>query len=427
MSGRSLATAACAVLVVVSAQVPAASAEPSPCTAAGRVGPYLVLFDRNTPQYVAASQVANACGTMTGYYPQIAVGVAKGDPGFARRFGEDRAFGTPPAATAPRPKVRSTDPADVPGVDRTAEEWDLDAVGARHGTGSPAVVVGVLDSGIDPAHPELARAVARKDSAGCLTGVPDSGWAPTTSPHGTHVAGIIAAARDGQGTTGVAPGVRVASIKVIDDAGRVTPEAVVCGLVWAAEHHLPITNSSFSVEGVSCTQSSPVVREALARAVDYSSAAGTLNIAAATNDGVNLTRWSACAALPAGLRDVIAVSAVGRDGVKAGYSSYGLGVVDLAAPGGDGNDCVLSTVPGGYASLCGTSMAAPHVSGVAALLASEHPDYRAPQLRRALETSARPIPCPADYDLNGDGLQDAFCAGYTGYNGFYGHGLVTAP
>ncbi|MER6800233.1 S8 family serine peptidase, partial [Amycolatopsis mediterranei] len=113
--------------------------------------------------------------------------------------------------------------------------------------------------------------------------------------------------------------------------------------------------------------------------------------------------------------------------VKAGYSSYGLGVIDVTAPGGETGDCVLSAVPGGYAPLCGTSMAAPHVTGVLALLASAAPEARPRQLRRTLEAEALPMPCPADYDLTGDGLQDAYCAGYEGYNGFYGHGMVQVP
>jgi len=295
------------------------------------------------------------------------------------------------------------------------------------------VVVGVLDSGVDATHPELSRALASELSANCLTGAPDTteeAWLPTTSSHGTHVAGIIAAADDGKGITGVAPGVRLASVKVIDDRGYADPEAAVCGLMWAAGHRMKIANSSFSVWGVSCTQGDRVVREAMSRAVEYSTSAGTLNVAAATNDAARLTpsarSAAGCQALPAGLRDTIAVSAVGRDGVKASYSSYGLGVIDLAAPGGDGADCVLSTVPGGYDSLCGTSMAAPHVSGIAALLASKHPDYTVWQLRQALDSGARPMSCPTDYDLTHDGHQDAFCSGYTGYNAFYGHGLVSA-
>jgi subtilisin family serine protease len=137
--------------------------------------------------------------------------------------------------------------------------------------------------------------------------------------------------------------------------------------------------------------------------------------------------------LPAGLRGVVAVSAVGPTSLKASYSAYGLGLVDVTAPGGEvatgrqrGDACVLSTVPGGYAKYCGTSMAAPHASGVAALLASEHPKASPQELARLLNAQAEPVPCPADYDLHDTGAQDAYCSGYAPYNSFHGHGLVDA-
>jgi subtilisin family serine protease len=140
-----------------------------------------------------------------------------------------------------------------------------------------------------------------------------------------------------------------------------------------------------------------------------------------------------CVQLPAGVPGVVTVSAVGGNDVKAGYSSYGLGAVNVTAPGGDprqrttsGPRCVLSTVPGGYADSCGTSMAAPHVSGVVALLASTHPNATPKQLTRLLYSEANPIACPADYDLNGTGIQDAYCTGDATYNSFYGHGMVDA-
>src|SRR5699024_5103019 len=122
----------------------------------------------------------------------------------------------------------------------------------------------------------------------------------------------------------------------------------------------------------------------------------------------------------------VSVSASDREGRKAGYSAYGIGVIDLTAPGGDRGDCVLSTVPGGYGTLCGTSMAAPHVTGVAALVASQRPGLTAEQLQQVLIGSAAPVPCPEDYDLTGDGTQNAYCEGYAGFNGFYGHGRVDA-
>jgi subtilisin family serine protease len=171
------------------------------------------------------------------------------------------------------------------------------------------------------------------------------------------------------------------------------------------------------------------------RAVAHGTRHGVLTVAAATNESTDLGRRpdSSCRVLPAGLRGVVAVSAVGPTKLKASYSSYGLGVVDVTAPGGevaagqkDTNDCVLSTVPGGYERYCGTSMAAPHATGVVALLASEHPKAPPAQLTRLLTEQAEPISCPADYDLNGTGAQDAYCSGYAPYNSFHGHGLVDA-
>ncbi|WP_410612100.1 S8 family peptidase [Amycolatopsis sp. lyj-109] len=459
---RPLRAAVCTVLVLSGCVTagPAVAAE-SGC-AHGRALRYVVTFDRGTPEAAARSEIGGACGTTTVYYPQIAVAVAtSGDPEFGRRIGLDRAFSAQAGRLAaqraaevkPQPAratLPATDPAKVPTADLSQQQWDMRMIDAGAGPVGPAgsagrraVVVGVLDSGIDPDHPDLSAAIDPGDSAGCLTGAPDrspSAWAPTTSVHGTHVAGIIAAADDGRGVTGVAPGVRVASVKVIDDRGYADPEAAVCGLMWAASRHMRMTNSSFFVNpwSLSCIRGDDrgVVHEVLARAVEYSTSAGTVNVAAATNEAVDLTPSarsgtrgvsSGCEALPAGLRDVVAVSAVGAGRVKAGYSSYGLGVIDVTAPGGETGECVLSTVPGGYAPLCGTSMAAPHVTGVLALLASAAPEARPRQLRRALEAQAMPMPCPADYDLTGDGLQDAYCAGYEGYNGFYGHGMVHAP
>jgi subtilisin family serine protease len=174
----------------------------------------------------------------------------------------------------------------------------------------------------------------------------------------------------------------------------------------------------------------------LTRAVAYATSEGVLNVAAATNENVDMANPPdpSCRVLPAGLRGVLAVSSVGQDKLKAGYSAYGLGVIDVTAPGGEpvhgrsdpDGGCVLSTVPGGYARYCGTSMAAPHVSGVLALLASTHPKASPSTLTRLLNNQAQNVPCPADYDLSGTGAQDAYCSGYAPYNGFYGHGLVDA-
>jgi subtilisin family serine protease len=438
---------------------------------------YLVLFEPGTAQASARRSVGAACGTLTGYYPQIGVAVASSpDSRFPNRIGSGRAFsaervmrsqqGPHKADETDAAQAQLTsDPATVSTVDLTGEQWDMSMINAdrsrRIDAGSRDVVVGVLDSGVDPAHPDLRAALDPALSAGCLSGIPDTtrkAWVPTASAHGTHVAGTIAAADDGRGVAGVAPGVRIASVKVVDDDGFIFPEYAVCGLMWASVNDMAVTNNSYFVDPwlMTCNRDSErVVYEAVRRAVDYATDQGTLTVAAATNESTDLsdpsgqtadgpadvsgmdrrTLDSSCKVLPAGLRGVIAVSAVGSDEVKAGYSSYGLGVIDVTAPGGEARspdrpapkpECVLSTVPGGYDRYCGTSMATPHVTGVAALLAGEHPEASPPELSRMLNSQAEPVPCPDDYDLDDTGAQDAYCDGYAPYNGFYGHGMVDA-
>ncbi|WP_092777111.1 S8 family serine peptidase [Actinokineospora terrae] len=459
------AAAVSAVMVAAALAVPLiADGEPLedgslPCHPTGAQSRYLVLFTEVTSPEGASHEMTLACGSTVAYYPEIAVGVAtSGDPRFAERIGRDRAFSTEAVEAASGRHGRQAAPVTTGGgddtaVDRSGEQWDMDLIkaGAAHAvsTGSKGVLVGVLDSGIDATHPDLAHAVDPSKSAGCVSGKADQSpqaWAPTTSVHGTHVAGIIAAADDGLGITGVAPGVRLASVKVVDDDGTVRPESVVCGLMWAAANGMAVANNSYFVDPwpLTCDRGEEhVVFEAVRRAADHATSRGVLTVAAASNEERDLAspsgqtagpggQWrtldSSCRVLPAGLRGVVAVSAVGPDRVKAGYSAYGLGVIDVTAPGGEQSSgrCVLSTVPGGYAQVCGTSMAAPHVSGVAALLASTHPGASPQQLMRLLTSQATSIACPTDYDLDGTGGQDAYCSGYAPFNSFYGHGMVDA-
>jgi subtilisin family serine protease len=464
-----------------------AHADPGQATWAGCVqgGPtlrYLVLFADGTAASAAKAQINTACGATTIYYPQIAVAVAtSADPDFGQRMGPNRAYSaaadayTADEAEGAGPKSDdlpdgpaggvTSDPAAVSTKNLAGQQWDMAMIKANQAhhvdEGSQRVLVGVLDSGIDPDQPNLTGALDRSASAGCVSGAPDtaeSAWVPTTSSHGTHVAGTIAAADDGRGTSGVAPGVRVASVKVVDDDGYIYPEAAVCGFMWAAQQGMTIANNSYFVDPwvFTCDDSTGqhVIYQAVQRAVTYATRHGVLSIAAAGNGGVDLTDpgqdsrspdnvaaadqqqrqlGDDCAQLPAGVPGVVTVSAVGADGLKASYSSYGLGAVDVTAPGGDplqqaadGARCVLSTVPDGYASSCGTSMATPHAAGVAALLASTHPDATPKELTQLLDSEADPIACPADYDLNGTGAQDAYCTGDSTFNSFYGHGMVDA-
>lgn len=362
------------------------------------------------------------------------------------------------------PATLGGDDASEPDSDR---QWNLRMIGAdvahRVTDGSRQVTVGILDSGVDATHPDLAANLDPAQSVGCTSdGVADTrpdAWLPGNSGHGTHVAGIVGAARNGSGMVGVAPGVRLASIKVVDDQGFIYPEYVVCGMMWAADRQMAVTNNSYLVDpwnrwcGDDPDQAAVLtaLRRALAwseqqQVVTVASAGnGGEDLAAATTDSTSPTNGTSqqrrtgadCLAVPSGLPNVVTVSAVGPTRVKAYYSNYGAGAITVTAPGGDGwrdwsaetprqGDTIWSTLPGGrYGWLQGTSMAAPHVAGVVALMRSVHPTWSAAQVRLALQQQSRALSCPGGYDYNGDGRPDAVCTGPAG-QGFYGAGLVDA-
>ncbi|MFE1232778.1 S8 family serine peptidase [Streptomyces sp. NPDC058745] len=350
-------------------------------------------------------------------------------------------------------------------------QWDLPAIKAdkahRKTLGSSRVTVGVIDTGVDDTHPDLAPNFDTKASANCVSGVPDTtpgSWRPNPgeSDHGTHVAGTIAAAKNGIGVIGVAPGVKVSGIKVSTPDGFFYTEAVVCGFVWAAEHGVDITNNSYYTDPwmFACKndEDQKALIEAVSRATRYAEHRGTVNVAAAGNSKFDLAADSildnsspndttpgdrvidpkVCLDYPAMLPGVVTVSATGAKGLKASYSNYGLGVIDVSAPGGDRteyqtpdapavNGRILSTtVNGGYNYKAGTSMASPHTAGVLALLKSTHPHASPAALKALLYAQADDRACTNPYDIEGDGTVDAVCEGGKSKNGFYGAGLVDA-
>jgi subtilisin family serine protease len=266
-----------------------------------------------------------------------------------------------------------TPDADIDGP----EAWDLQ-------TDASQVLVGIIDTGIDYTHADLAANLWTNPGEIAGNGVDDDGngiiddvhganfvgtGPPTGNPmddngHGTHTAGTVGAAgNNGLGVTGVSWNARLMAVKCFNSGGNGTTADVVEAVQYAASFGARVTNNSYSFS----TRS---------RAVDDAIAAsGALFVAAAGNDGSSRRVYPAGSGLP----NIIAVAATTRSDVLAGFSNYGTWV-HLAAPGLD----IMSTVPGGYGLKSGTSMATPHVAGAAALTMARFPGETVAQVRTRL-------------------------------------------
>ncbi|MEU3569424.1 S8 family serine peptidase [Kitasatospora sp. NPDC036755] len=266
------------------------------------------------------------------------------------------------------------------------------------------VKVAVLDSGIDRGHPDVAGSLGETSDFTGPVGTPVNA---DPDGHGTHVASIVAgtgAASDGR-FKGVAPDAELLVGRVLDDEGNGQESWVLQGMEWAAAR-APIVN--LSLTGAPTDGTDP-----MARAVDALSARyGTLFVAAAGNSGrpgTVGTPGSADAALTVGAVDrdgaLASLSSrgprVGDQAVKPDLTAPGVGIVAARAAGTDGQE------PAGdrYTAISGTSMAAPHVAGAAALLAQQHPGWKGPQLKAALTSSAAPAAGQGAYE-QGAGLVD---------------------
>jgi subtilisin family serine protease len=279
----------------------------------------------------------------------------------------------------------------VPNDPYWAYQWNMNLIKAPQAwdiiTGTSSVTVAIIDTGVDLDHPEFSgRIVSGWDFVNNDAYPDDDHW------HGTHVAGIAGAqGNNGRGVAGVAWNVKIMPLKVLDSSGNGYDTDVAAAIIWAADRGVKVLNMSLGAD-----ESSSV----LADAVDYAYRKGCLMVAAAGNEGANRVLY------PAAYTQVIAVSAVNYYSGIAYYSNYGP-EIEVAAPGGDGSYRVLSTVPGWYGYAAGTSMATPHVAGLAALLWSANPSLTAAQVRYCITSTA--------VDL-----------GEPGRDWYYGYGVIDA-
>ncbi|MFC7615471.1 S8 family serine peptidase [Actinokineospora soli] len=345
-----------------------------------------------------------------------------------QKVGQTRETDVPPTAQ------RYLEPQMGASISAPAEpvEWNMAMMGADKAwainPGSRSVTVGVLDTGVQGTHEDLRDNFDAANSVSCLYGKANTApgaWEPDSyapaAGHGTSVAGIIAAARNGRGVVGVAPNVKIASVKVMEPTGYMYAENVVCGLMWSADHGFDVTNNSYYVDPwMYNNPSNPdqdAVIEAVRRAVDYAHSRGTVTVAAAGNYGVNLDA-EAGLFLPGDLPNAISVTAANTRKELAYYSNYGLQTVELTAPGGDGYAMINTTgLNNGYTTFHGTSASSPHAAGVVALLASAHPTATPDQLRAMLLAQAIDTPCPSG---------DSRCTGTTAKNSHFGEGIANA-
>lgn len=235
--------------------------------------------------------------------------------------------------------------------------WGVDRIGAtalrEAGRTAAGADVGVIDSGIDETHPDLAPNVAPPSDAdahnawvACEDGDCAHPWSDDGG-HGTHVSGTVAAADGPDGVVGVAPGATLHALKVCGAANRCRTSAVAEAIRYAGDHGWDVANLSLG---------SPRPSPALRAAGEYALEAGVVPVAAAGNRG-----GPDSVSYPAAYDEFVGVSATTADDGIARFSSRGDGV-DIAAPGAE----IYGPAPDGYRTLSGTSMAAPHVAGAVA-------------------------------------------------------------
>ncbi|MFL5701390.1 MAG: S8 family serine peptidase, partial [Ktedonobacteraceae bacterium] len=286
---------------------------------ADSVQTYIVLYNAQAVPADAANVISQAGGTLVYSYPQIGVAIARSDSttfgtnlmadnrvdgvsattNFATKIDDGTVKGEssndtggPPPGNLPNGPATDTD-------SLSPLQWDMRQIHTPEAHaitgGSPDVLVGDIDTGIDYKHPDLRQNIDDANSVNCLSGIPVPGVvaANDDNGHGTHTAGTIAAASNGIGIVGVAPNVKIASIKAGNAAGFFFPEAVICAFMWAGSHGIDVTNNSYFADPwlFNCRNDAEqrAIWTAERRAIKYAQNRGVLVVAAEGNQADDLS------------------------------------------------------------------------------------------------------------------------------------------
>jgi lantibiotic leader peptide-processing serine protease len=429
---------------------------------AGNNRSYYIIANGNFPSNLS-NQISRAGGTITNNMSGVGlIVVSSNNPLFASSIQGVRAV---VAADAVRvyadPVVRVAAEGDVnaeavnpPNNDGSYDTrypllWGLDAVNApeawEDGSTGAGVRVAVLDGGFNINHPDLVPNIvqtADMTGEGIAYG-PNSDDPTGIFSHGTHVAGTIAAARNGIGVIGVAPEADLILVKVLFNYGSGSFEDVIEGIIYAADADADVINMSLGADipqgsGVGSNEVA-ALRAVMQSALNYAYQSGAIIMVAAGNDGRDLDHDQSTTVFPAGLNHATAISATAPIGwavspananldFLASYSNFGRSGIDFAAPGGDasypGNEnCLIGGLvrpcwvfdlvfsDGGFANgghnlywSAGTSMATPHASGIAALIIGENGgDMNPAQVKAEMAARADDLGQPGNDPIYGAG------------------------